>query len=95
VIESKLTVAFPYIKPLGSLRKARQMKAGIAGAPKQMIQYTHRYSRNELGLAARKKTMYTLTAMAKDHQGSDCMNLSSDHTSVSWLEGTIYHGVHI
>lgn len=30
-----------------------------------------------------KKTMYTLMAMAKDHQGSDCMNLLLKHCALA------------
>ena len=40
-----------------------------------MRQYTHHHLRNESGLARKKKTRKTLKAIARDHQGSDCMNL--------------------
>lgn len=56
-------------------RIKRQASAGIKGKPKQIRQYSHTYFLNEAGFAPKKKTRKTLTAMAKDHHGSDCMNL--------------------
>lgn len=89
-MRQKHTVASPNTGPLGSPRMDIKTTAGIIGPPKQAIQYAHAYLRKIVGSVLKKKTRKTLKAMAKDHHGSDCINLTSlvssdmrQHSSVS------------
>lgn len=65
----------------------------MPGPPKQIMLYTQRYLLKALGFAAKKKTMKTLTAMASDHQESDCMNLQGTLSAVTLQSGSGVPGI--